>query len=611
VERAVASVFPSASSMLSPYDYAVLGFYFLLILAVGFVFRAVNKDSSDYFRGSGSLLWWIVGASAFMQQISAFTFTGVAGKAYADGTIVTVVFFANALGYFVNYLWTAQRFRQMRLITPIQAVRERFGPANEQFFTWLQVPVNVLYAGIWLSSLSVFVAAVFDVDFLFALLVTGAVVVVASVVGGSWAAVASDFVQMLVLMLITVVAAAVVFVHPAIGGVTGFIAKAPTRYFNWTELARPEIVYVWVFASFTKQMFGLNNLMDASRYLCARDSRHAKRAALLACGLMLLGPFIWFIPPMAAAILTPSLPDKFPQLQNPGDAAYVFTGLQTLPAGMMGLLLCGMCAATMASMDSALNRNAGILVKNCYQVLIAKEATETHLLRAGRVTSAILGLLVIVAALAMSSLKDVPLFDLMLLYGGLVALPASIPLALGIFLKRTPPWSGWSTVLVGFALSLWLINGVDPQAYGRWLGFNGEMSTREVNDFRFFAGVLGNVVVCTAWFLFSALFYARTAPARQSAIEAFFARMATPVVFETEPGAVNHDRKQFLAMGTICIIYAAFLGVVGTIVPGSGWTGRLSFVAVAGTMAVIGGALWISGKKTRSERSAEAPPPKP
>jgi Na+/proline symporter len=583
--------------MLSTYDYAVLIFYFILMLAIGFVFRGINRNSSDYFRGSGSLLWWIVGASAFMQQISAFTFTGAAGKAYADGTIVTVVFFANALGYLVNYLWTAQRFRQMRLITPIEAVRERFGPVNEQFFTWLQVPVNILYAGIWLSSLSVFVAAVFDIGFLVALLVTGVVVAVASVAGGSWAAVATDFIQMLVMMLITIVAAVLVFVHPAIGGVSGFLEKAPARYFNWTEIARPEIVYLWVLGSFTKQMFGLNNLMDSSRYLCARDSHHAKRAALLACGLMLLGPFIWFIPPMAAAILTPDLSAQFPGLQNPGDAAYVFTGSQTLPAGMMGLLLCGMCAATMSSMDSALNRNAGILVKNFYQVLIARDATEARLLRVGQITSTVLGLLIILAAFGMSQLKDVPLFDLMLLYGGLVALPASIPLTLGLFIKRTPPWSGWSTVLIGFALSLWIAKGVDPQVYGRWLAFDGEMSAREVNDFRFFAGVLGNIVICSGWFLFSTLFYARTAPAQQSAIEAFFARMATPVVFETEPGAVNHDRRQFRVMGAICFIYAAFLGFVGAMIPAAGWVGPLSYFAVAGTMAVIGLVLWIRGRQ--------------
>ena len=585
--------------MLSPYDYAVLVFYFLLMLAIGFVFRAVNKDSSDYFRGSGSMLWWIVGASAFMQQISAFTFTGAAGKAYADGAIVTVVFFANAAGYFVNYLWTAQRFRQMRLITPIEAVRERFGPVNEQFFTWLQVPVSILYAGIWLSSLAVFVAAVFDISLMLAMLVAGVVVAVAAVAGGSWAAVAGDFVQMLVMMLITVVAAALVFVHPAIGGVSGFLEKAPTRYFHWTEIARPEIVYLWVVGSFTKQLFGLNSLMDSSRYLCARDSRHAKRAALLACGLMLLGPFVWFIPPMAAAILTPDLQGQFPRLQNSGDAAYVFTGSQTLPAGMMGLLLCGMCAVTMASMDNALNRNAGILVKNFYQVLIARDVTEARLLRVGRITTALLGLLVILAAFGMSKLEDLPLFDLMLLFGALVALPASIPLTLGLFIKRTPPWSGWSTVLIGLTLSCWIAKGIDPQAYGHWLGFEGEMSRREVNDFRFFAGVLGNVVVGTAWFLFSALFYGRTAPARRSAIEAFFARMATPVIFETEPGAVNHDRRQFKVMGAICFSYALFLAIVGAIVPGSGWVGPLSYLAVAGTMAVIGLALWFSGRKAR------------
>ena len=70
---------------MTPYDHAVIAFYFLFMLLMGWVAARVVKNSSDYFRGGGQMLWWLVGASAFMTQFSAWTFTGAASKAYAEG----------------------------------------------------------------------------------------------------------------------------------------------------------------------------------------------------------------------------------------------------------------------------------------------------------------------------------------------------------------------------------------------------------------------------------------------------------------------------------------------------------------------------------------------
>jgi hypothetical protein len=109
------------------WDLLVVVFYFGFQLSLGLIFRAFSKDASDYFRAGGSILWWLVGASAFMTQFSAWTFTGAAGKAYVDGVLVAAIFFGNAVGYLGNYFFTAYRFRRLRLVTPIEGVRDRFG----------------------------------------------------------------------------------------------------------------------------------------------------------------------------------------------------------------------------------------------------------------------------------------------------------------------------------------------------------------------------------------------------------------------------------------------------------------------------------------------------
>src|ERR1044071_8004914 len=126
------------------YDYAVLLFYFAYMLAISWVFRRFVHNVSDYFRGGGKAVWWMVGGSAFMAAFSAWTFTGAAGKAYTDGWPIIVIYVANALGFVLNATYFAPRFRQLRVITAIEAIRLRFGGVNEQVFLWLQVPLGTL-----------------------------------------------------------------------------------------------------------------------------------------------------------------------------------------------------------------------------------------------------------------------------------------------------------------------------------------------------------------------------------------------------------------------------------------------------------------------------------
>jgi len=325
--------------MLSIFDYLVIVFYFVFMIVIGWIFRKFSKDTSDYFRGGGKILWWMIGSTAFMTQFSAWTFTGGAGKAYHDGFLILAIFFGNALGFFINYLWSSYRFRQMRVVTPVEAIRDRFGNFNEQFYTWLSIPVQVFYAGIWLYAVSTFVSSVFGIELFFSIMGVGLVVLFMSAYGGSWAVIASDFMQVLILMPLTIVAAFLAL--KAVGGVGEFFDKLPVNHIDFTNILRPEIVYLWIMAAFLKQVVNTNNINDAYRYVSAKDSKNARKAGLLASVLFLVGPVIWFIPPMCAAILLPDLSvvDSVSHLKKPADGAYVAIGLMTLPAGMIGLMV--------------------------------------------------------------------------------------------------------------------------------------------------------------------------------------------------------------------------------------------------------------------------------
>ena len=187
-------------------DYVILATYLVFLMAMGPAFRSFSKDASDFFRAGGTMIWWVAGASVFMTGFTAWSFTGGAAKAYETGFFFLLLFACNICANAVTYFVFAAKFRQMRVVTPVEAVRRRFGRVNEQVYTWLPFPLGILSAGISLYILSVFTSAVFPefgIDTL--IIVLGVTVLIVSTVGGAWAAHGSDFVQMLIFVVITVV----------------------------------------------------------------------------------------------------------------------------------------------------------------------------------------------------------------------------------------------------------------------------------------------------------------------------------------------------------------------------------------------------------------------
>ena len=584
----------------TPFDYAVLVFYFGYMLAISWVFRKFVTNVSDYFRGGGKAVWWMVGGSAFMTAFSAWTFTGAASKAYTDGWPITVIYVANAVGFLLNALYFAPRFRQLRVITSVEAIRLRFGPASEQVFTWLQIPLGTLQAAIWLNALGVFFSAVFGLELTSTIVATGLVVLIMALVSGSWAVLAGDFIQVLILMPVCL--AVTVLALLQLGGFGGFLQQLPAGHADLNQIFSKEFLGLWCAAMLLKQITSTNSLFDAGRYLCVKDSKHARWAGFLGAGLFLIGIAIWFIPPMAARIMFPNLQQVFPGIRNPEEASFIAIAAAVMPVGMMGLLVSGIFAATMSSMDAGINKNAGIFIRNCYQPLLRPDAPDAHLLRVGKFATLVLGVVVIFVALKFSELKELNLFLQMQRVSILIGIPILVPLLLGLMFRRTPPWSAWSTVLVGFFCSIFIGDAFTPEWAAAHFGVTLDATSKEywTQGIQFF----GNVLVGSAWFVGTTLFWNQTSPKYKADIETFFTRLNLPVDFDKEEGAHNsNDARQQAVIGWLAVAYGIFVLLL-VLIPNP-LTGRLAFVGCGGLVLAIGAAL------VRSGRATPAPPVAP
>lgn len=566
--------------MLGLIDLIVIGFYLAFLLAIGWSFRRNDGSSDDYFRGGGRMAWWLVGMSTFMGTFSAWTFTGAAGLAYEQGVVALTIFVANGVVLVINGITFAPWIRQTRVITSIEYVRARLGALNAQIYMWRGVPIYIVVCGIWLYGMAIFCAPVFGISVPVTIILCGLVALGVATLGGTWAVVAGNFLQGLVLVPVTIVAAVGAYV--TVGGWEGLRNGLPETHWDISASNAPGYGGWWLLALFLDKIMQQCGLNASGRYLSVSTSRDAKRASFLAAALFFAGALIWFVPPLAARALGLDLAAMFPGLNKPSEAAFVATAARCLPAGLFGLLVTAIFAATMSSMDGALNGSAGTFVRGVYLPILRPKASERELVLVGRISTVLLGLTVIGIALIYTTWKDIGVFQLMMTVGALLGIPGAVPMFWCVLFRRAPDWAAWITLPVGFLYGF-LVSIVPQSTWGQaWAaGTDCEplFSWLRVHYYPVLA--IGDIVICSAIYLGACFLGKRVAtPQRAAEIDAFFANLKKPVEEDSEP--IDNGSQRLI--GRLALAYGLFISLL-LVLPNS-WAGRAGIAFCASFMLV-------------------------
>jgi len=560
-------------------DLAVLAIYFLFIIGAAWCFRRFAHNSSHYINGGASMQWWMAGATAFMTQFSAWTFTGAAGKAFTDGFPVLMLFWGNALGFFIASRFFAARYRTLRVETSMQVLALRFGKPTERLFTWLQFPFSTLTAAVWLNGLAYIISAMTGFGMVPTLLLTGIVITFISASGGAWTVNATNVIQLVLILAITLVTGCYALYQ--VGGPAQIIEGFPVDFWQGRDISMPTILALWMSMVLMQQTLSTNNAISCYRFLVTRNEREAQKAAFLAGLLFVIGPVMWFIPPWVAATQGGDLAAHYPHLgQQAHNAAYLFFVEQAMPAGTMGLTLAAMVAATIAPMSTALNRNAGIFIRNVYQ---RTHHTDQQLMTVGRMVTLVNGIVATLTAWWMAQQQDVGFFNIVMMISSLLLLPMSIPSLLAVVVRRTPDWAGWSTVLVGGLVSALLYAGFNPTALPDWLG-GDQLTVREAGDLKFAITVLAHILITGGYFLSTCLWYRPSNNVlRQRQLGEMFTNQGRPL----RPDEIAKiDPAQARLLGTLLLGLSALLSpLLWWAQPEqSGWL----HAAIAATVAMAG-----------------------
>ena len=419
-------------------NYFVLATYFLILVGMGLYFARGEKTESDYFLARRRIPWWAAGLSIFGTQLSAITFMAIPAKAYATDWVyilgqATIVLIAPVVVY-----WYLPFFRRLGVTTAYEYLEKRFNLAVRLFgsLTFILLQLGRMGVVIFLPALAL--SAVTGLNIYAAIMLMGLLSTFYTALGGMEAVIWSDVLQVLVL-LGGALLSLIIIASSVEGGTIGLVSTASTlgkfHTFTWSWDHTTTTVWVVVLG------YLLGNLVPytadqtvVQRYLTTANERLAARSIFTNAALTIPAGLIFFSLGTALFMFYRDNPqDLEPVLQT--DAIFPLFIVQQLPPGIAGLLIAGIFAAAMSSLDSSMNSAAAAIVHDFHKRLTPQSTSEYRLRLARRLTIG-LGVLATTIGLLMATVEIDSLFDLFLELLGLFGGSLAGLFALGIFTRR-------------------------------------------------------------------------------------------------------------------------------------------------------------------------------
>lgn len=386
------------------WDWAVLIGYLLLTTWVGHALRGKNATIKDFFLGGRSLPWWAVTGSIIATEISGVTFIGVPGMLFAMEGDFTYLQWAlgSIIARFLVAKWFVKVYYEREIYSPYDYMGNRLGRGAKMLATVLFTLGSVLGQSVRVLVAAIPLRVVTGLPIEWSIVIIGIFAIGWTLMGGMQTVIWTDVMQFLLFVCGGVVAL-ICLVGGIDGGWSGFLNTAAefgrTRVANLEFGFRAELEFTfWVallavpFQNLTA--FGVDQL-NAQRMFCCRNAQQAGKALIFSCFgqiltllMLMVGAalFVWYHQhpfTEAEARLVKASGEMIAGSRVPTSAEHDFIFpmwiVTQLPPGVSGLLLAGIFAACISSLDSILAALSQTTLSAIYN---PEEMTEEELGRA-------------------------------------------------------------------------------------------------------------------------------------------------------------------------------------------------------------------------------------
>jgi SSS family solute:Na+ symporter len=465
---------------LAPVDYLILSLYFAFVLGIGWLVKRKVSTSADFLTSGRSVPVWITSLAFIAANLGAQEVIGMCASGAKYGIMTAHFYWIGAVpamlfvGVFMMPFYYGSRARSVP-----EYLKLRFDEKTRALNAITFAVMTIFSSGISMYALGLLFELVLGWSFTASVLLSAAIVLVYTFLGGLTSAIYNEVLQFFLIVL-GFAPLAMLAVHKA-GGWTGMASRLPpvmTHTWSYVSDASKNPMGVEAFGLIAGLGFVLSfgywctDFLVVQRAMAADSMSAARRTPLIAAFPKMVMPFIVIVPGIAALALSHmALAYSIPAKAGGGlDYDQTLTTLmaQFYPSGMLGVGLTALMASFMSGMAGNVTAFNTVWTYDLYQGHINRNAPDSHYLMVGRVTTVVgVGLSIGTAYLA-THFNNI--MDFLQLVFGFVNAPLFATFLLGMFWSRATGHGAFSGLLAGTTAAAATHGLTLAENKGGWLG---------------------------------------------------------------------------------------------------------------------------------------------
>ncbi len=369
-----------------PLDWLVIAGYLTALTAVGIYHSRRQHDLKDYFLAGRSMGWIPIGLSLMAALNSGMDYLMQPSAMIKFGAACLVVNFTWFFLYPYVFFVTLPLFRRLGGFSAYEYLERRFGLAVRSlaagiFMLWR---LGWMAAALYTPSLAIAVASGHRDQIVPIVIVLGAIVTFYTMAGGIRAVIWNDVAQFCV-MFGGLAATLIIILLTVDGGFSAIVANvtelgpdAPTSpgkggLLAYFFLPMPALGYL-LSTLVTRVATYTSDQVMVQRFQTSKSIREARRGFLITA----IGDAAWML---ALCFVGLALFTYFetqapppPEIRANEDQLFPYYMGQVFPAGLTGLVIAAIFAASLSSIDSAINSLSTVAAVDFYHRLIRRRA---------------------------------------------------------------------------------------------------------------------------------------------------------------------------------------------------------------------------------------------
>lgn len=397
-------------------DFIIFIVFTLGVVALGCSFFRKGSTAEEFTAAGHALPGWVVGMSIFATYVSSISYIGYPGKAFASNWNAFVFSLSIPIASYVAARWFVPFYRRVGSVSAYTFLEERFGRWARLYASACYLLTQVARMGSILYLLAVPMYILMGWSLYAVIILTSVAIIAYSMLGGLRAVIWADAIQGLILIGGALVTLAILLFSMPEGPLQAFdlAMNAPTGNklslgALSADLTTSTFWVCLIYGIFINlQNYGIDQNY-VQRYHAARTDRDARFSALFGGWLFIPVSALFFLIGTALYGYYTVYPELLPtEIMTKPDYVFPYFIVNGLPVGLRGLLIASIFAAGMSTVSTSVTSAATVILKDYYQPFVkTSEGSERRHVTVLRVSSAVVGALGVVVALAMLRVESI------------------------------------------------------------------------------------------------------------------------------------------------------------------------------------------------------------